>query len=242
MPFQIASYVATQQQHIKIIGVNSNVAAYLQSVYGLDVTPFVNAEILSIDGVPAVTSVRNFADTMVGIYKDLGTRFNMAVENFFMARSMNRFDFPVANVTFELKRATGEVSTILVPWIGFSSANYSSITQFNASCYVTTMAQEQDVQVENEFELSSSVFARYQEQPNAAVQLLAGDKVAFYKLDDQTGIVKIQDFGPNSIAQFARDFQTSLFMAKLYRLPRLIVDLVNNGGGEECLGMLLYIR
>jgi hypothetical protein len=231
--------VKQQVQYIGISSVDDTLAQYIKNETGIDISLYVGGVIEQINGKNAVSYIVEWSDTSIGLYKDLGTRFNLALTTFFMQRQQSRLDVPDSStMTFVIRRVDGNRETVTIPWVAMSQVTYSDNAQFQASCLPTTKAsyQHQKKPLLSEVTVPDIITVDNNE---GITQLVDGEKISYYQIGDNVGVVKIVDFGPSSISQFAKDFQLSLYYAKINRIPKLIVDLTNNGGGEECLGYAL---
>jgi len=254
-PFNLISHEAgmtaadVKQQVISIASVNEPLAYFLQTEFGIDVRQYIGDQVVQIDDQEAVQSLIQFSNTSVGGYKDLGTRFNVAISGLFMSRQQNRNGMPTKeSMTYVLKKSDGSQVTIDLPWIGVSQVNYTDANDFHSSCMsqlnvhqgFASPAEQKRYEVDNWDHLKHIEAVQAAANANNNIkQLVKGEKISYYEINGNVGVITIADFGPSSIPQFAKDFQTSLYFAKLNKISNMIIDLTNNGGGEECLGYAL---
>ncbi|KAG2386099.1 hypothetical protein C9374_002545 [Naegleria lovaniensis] len=261
-PFSIISYVdsslGSAVQKIGIASLNnaSGIVNYYQQL-GFDLNSHVGSEIKEIDGQPALDFISKWANEYSGGYKDPGARFNVAISNLFMTRSLNRLPIPSkSTVTYVLSRDGAADVTLELPWVGSSLMSYNNSTDFYQSCLSSpsssehaskrTLTQQQRTQLKRQKllhplqeERTSPLLSLSTQVEHKVVNLLKGDQVSYFEIDGQVGVITIDSFVPQSEVAFAKDFQMSMYMAKLNKIPKLIIDVTNNGGGEECLGYAL---
>ncbi|KAL9649024.1 hypothetical protein ABK040_008401 [Willaertia magna] len=243
-PFNLMSYVEEGVQKIGIASLNNATFLYYKEKLNLDFSSFVNSEIISIDGENALQHLINFANVNIGGYKDLGTRFNAAITSGFTTRTTSRIGIPENEiVTYVIRKSDGSEVTIEVPWVGISVRDYASQESFYSSCFKANQfafkkySKLHPLHEPSPFEETVKVNERASNLNVTTV--LIGDTVSYYRVGDQVSVITIDSFVPNSNAQFAKDFQLSLYLAKLSKTSRLIIDVTNNGGGDECLGYAL---
>jgi len=121
---------------LQMFGLQSFVKNNKQSIYVGDVMHpdllFMRGwEILEIDGKPAMEVIIDFANTTVSISKDLGTRFNLAVETYWQRRGMSIYNMPTApSVHYTFKDGNGTIhSNVEFPYLGFVGKSISSTAQ-----------------------------------------------------------------------------------------------------------------
>jgi len=245
-PFVLVSILdATDgKQKISIAATsNSTLDAYYAATFGINTAELVGSTIVSIDGVDALQALIQFSNTKVGAYKDLGTRFNAAIQSLFVTRAQNRIEAPSqANMTYVVQKSDGSQVTMSIPWVSMSIASYNTYADFYASCFKPKQSKRSSVAVNSkkivleEAEATTQSFSNPLTASTASqiVLKLNGDSIKYYEIDGKIGVIKIPTFGPASNSQFAKDFQVALFMAKLNNIKQLIIDLIGNGGGEEC--------
>lgn len=256
-PFTIISYVENGIQKIGIASLNnaSGIVNYYQQL-GFDLNSYVGSEIKEIDGELALNYMINWANQYSGGYKDPGARFNVAISNLFMTRSLNRSPIPSKpTVTYVLSRDGAADVTLELPWVGSSLMSYNSSVDFYQSCLSspssqhttrTTLTQQPLIEAKRQKLLhplqelrTSPLLSHTVQTEHKVVNRLTGDQVSYFEIDGQVGVITIDSFVPQSEVAFAKDFQMSMYMAKLNKIPKLIIDVTNNGGGEECLGYAL---
>ncbi|EFC35652.1 predicted protein, partial [Naegleria gruberi] len=211
----------------------------------LDVFQFVGGEITKIHGKVAIRHIVDWANANAGGYKDEGARFNVAISNLFMTRSLNRLGFPVNGeiVSYEILATDGTTSTVNIPWVGSSLINYQSPNDFYASCLATAnrarLTNEEKKVDPLQEKRTLPLLSKATKDTHNIVNLITGDQVNYFQIDGKVGVITVESFVPKDEVQFAKDFQTAMYLAKLNKIPRIIVDVTNNGGGEECLGYAL---
>ena len=155
-----------------------------------------------------------------------------------MTRSLNRLDIPQNDaISYVLKKSDGSQVTVSVPWVGSSIVSYVDNNAFYKSCLANNTLLKGFEMRQDPFFFKSS--APMKQQAAQVVNIIKGDQVNYYEIDGKVGVITIESFVPKSEVQFAKDFQMSMYTAKLNKIQRLIIDLTNNGGGEECLGYAL---
>ncbi|KDO32426.1 hypothetical protein SPRG_02903 [Saprolegnia parasitica CBS 223.65] len=134
-------------------------------------------DVLSIDGVPAIDALSSFADG-VGLLKDAGGRFNLAVSGYktgrgwFVFRSMGTFDVPTQRrVTYELRHPTTRATkTVAYDWLALNMATKSDDRSKHNKKYDTLFEKLKDHFISHElFETPPAVEYMDAVGENAAV-------------------------------------------------------------------------
>ncbi|EQC28144.1 hypothetical protein SDRG_14101 [Saprolegnia diclina VS20] len=191
-------------------------------------------DITHINGQPAIDALRDFANHEIGLLKDDGTRFNMAVTGFetgrgwFVFRPLSTFDIPTEkNVSYTLTHpTTGESKTVTYNWVGLNGAAFPG----RAPPTLTTR------KLEHLFERLKRHLTHHNfvdEKPS----------VDFAWLNDDVGVLSITQFSPSGdqdanlwTATFGLNITLALAEFSLQGGKKLVLDLRGNGGGDICLG------
>ncbi|KAF0690582.1 Aste57867_18029 [Aphanomyces stellatus] len=192
-------------------------------------------DVVEIDGAPALDTLRDFADTHVGLLKDAGTRFNLAVSGFgrgrgmFVYRPLSSHDVPSnASVEYSLiHAATNATKTVRYNWFALNGVAQPGRAPEESK----TGKLEHYFQRLVRHMIYHSLF-----EPTPEVDYVDQD-------DADVGVLKIGGFSSltgdedgtfntlfaknvtDSLAQFVQDNKTTL-----------VIDLTGNGGGDICLG------
>jgi hypothetical protein len=132
--------------------------AYIEKHSGVDLTVFAGAEVVSINGVPAIEAMTKFAKEDVCFCKDLGTRFNIALHQtlpdgkpdsiggLFANRNGDFTPFPDPlkgdSVEYELVTSAGKTHVIKLPWFATVQANVTGVADFNQRFWQAPQAQK----------------------------------------------------------------------------------------------------
>ncbi|EFC36377.1 predicted protein [Naegleria gruberi] len=243
------------QQKIGIgsLSTMTGLADYYKTLLGIDLNQFVGYEIVEIDDSPATSYMIDWSDKNCGGYKDLGARFNMGL-GLFVSRAANRVAVPDnSTIKYKLEK-DGDVKVLEIPFVGTSSVKYLNDSKFYESCLRVDSAADvlksQGIptrkthlyNVDPHFEKRELPLKSTVQGTFSVNNILNGDMIKYYELTSNQdssiliGVIVIEIFSPKSIQQFSRDFQTSLYLAKLHKAKKIILDVTNNGGGYICLG------
>ncbi|OQR94647.1 hypothetical protein ACHHYP_01013 [Achlya hypogyna] len=191
-------------------------------------------DVIAIDGKSAIDALRDFANTEIGLLKDDGTRFNMAVTGFetgrgwFVFRPLASFDIPKDDaVSYTLVHpTTGATKTLSYRWLGVNGAAFPGRTPPRSNSH----------RLEH-------LFARLKRHLTHHNFLDEKPTVAFHWLNDDVGVLSITQFSPSGdedanlwTAYFGANITTALAEFTALGGKKLVLDLRGNGGGDICLG------
>ncbi|ETV94735.1 hypothetical protein H310_11701 [Aphanomyces invadans] len=191
-------------------------------------------EVVEIDGEPALNALQAFADDHVGILKDGGTRFNLAVSGFgtgrgqFVYRPLSSLDLPTKSfVEYSVYHAaTNSTKTVTYNWIGLNGVAKPG----------RAPPASHNGKLEHYFErLVRHLIYHSLFEPTPVV--------SYDAMDNSVGVLKIAGFsaiGGDDNGSFTQDFSANVTDAltefTLTNKSTLILDLTGNGGGDICLG------
>ncbi|OQR91385.1 hypothetical protein ACHHYP_04731 [Achlya hypogyna] len=226
-PISIMSIEREGQHVIQISYVDSaEVEAYhlLNRRAPID-TDVVGWDVLSIDGVPAVIALREFAKDL-GLLKDEGGRFNLAVSGYktgrgwYVFRPMSIFALPASRtVVYELRHpVTGDRKTVSFDWIAVNHWSNNKDKSLRNTKFASTFDKLKAQFIQHElYDEPDAVEYIESVVPNAAV-------------------LKINSFYPKEQWQFAANISFALSQFAMSNNTKLILDLSGNGGGSIGLG------
>ena len=227
-PFTLISYDNVGKQVVAVSAVKTSLVGYL-SRQDLSVDSYVGCQIVSIDGVEPVKYISNWTTHYLGGEKDAGTRFNEALRGSFMTRSLRYFNIPAKDMTYEFK-CNGKKEKVVIPWVGYTLKDIDGEKDFGNDCLPG--AEERQIErIEEDVETQG------------VEQVFQGDEVNYYELEGTVGVIQITSFSPKSDEQFVADFKKAMRTAKTNGKSKIIFDLSDNVGGDECLGygMVKYL-
>lgn len=132
-PLLFSHYVDSNGHHVVV---SNAFFGRLQQLVGL--------ELLAIDGVPAVDFFTAYANEWVGISRDLGTRFNLAIL-LWGVRSMSMFplsNVPSGNITLTFATDNGPVDLPGWYFLGYSMQGVASSIQLGLADHIMPAASE----------------------------------------------------------------------------------------------------
>ncbi|OQR99334.1 hydroxymethylglutaryl-CoA lyase, mitochondrial precursor [Thraustotheca clavata] len=191
-------------------------------------------DITHINDQPAFDVLREFANKEIGLLKDEGTRFNMAVTGFetgrgwFVFRPLSSFDIPKEDaVTYTLTHPeTNATKQVSYKWLGLNGAAFPGRTPPTSSKH----------KLEHLFQRLRRHLGHHnfiEERPT----------VDFQWLNEQVGVLSITQFSPSGDEDgnawtewFGANITTALANFTVEGGKKLIIDLRGNGGGDICLG------
>jgi hypothetical protein len=211
-----------------------------------------------IDGVDALKSMIDFANQTVSVSKDIGSRFNLAVDGFgivtkgyFAYRESRRYPIP-GSPGIELEYLPGGGNaTASVSNFGAAGGPKFNVTWFGSCTAPKPAAETAEAQLLGAPESTAATaaptgpamvdFAREWAATDAsgaapASELNATVGATYEIVNGTVGWLKLATFGPPSNADFIATIQDALAAFTTAGATKLVVDLRGNGGGDICLG------
>ncbi|OQS00231.1 hypothetical protein THRCLA_06117 [Thraustotheca clavata] len=235
-PISIMSTLYNNAQVIKISSVDKSEVEAYATLYNESSQPDFDVEgwqITEIDGVPALDALRSFADNNIGVLKDNGSRFNLAVSGYktgrgwFIFRPMGVFGVPTKqSVTYTLQNpSTQAKKKVTYNWIGMN---------IDGSKMTTSTVQGKNFETIFQKLLDHFIRQELYKKPNA---------VEFFdSYSTSASVLRINTFSGRDddfTSQFANNITKALTTFTQSKREKLIIDLTGNGGGSICLGYSL---
>ncbi|RHY84912.1 hypothetical protein DYB26_010224 [Aphanomyces astaci] len=238
-PASLISVVRNDKQIIQLAKPDATEVSIYREFFPSETHDFdvVGWEVVRIDGEPALSVLRSFADDHVGILKDGGTRFNLAVSGFgtgrgqFVYRPLSTLDVPTKSfVEYSLYHAaTNQTKTVQYNWIGLNGV---------AKPGRALPASSHNGKLEHYFErlVRHLIYhSLFEPTPEVSYDTVDGDA--------SVGVLKIAAFsaiGGEDSATFTEEFTANVTDALSEFVhsnkTTLVLDLTGNGGGDICLG------
>jgi hypothetical protein len=257
-PFVLTSYydTALQENKIYIAGLNNGAEEGYSSLYkvtGLD--KCVGGTIRSVNNVPAVQAVFEYANSTMGSSHDVNIRYNLAMTMFMESGGYYPGEFYYRSVlsktpekgevvNYVIDMPDGSVKSLSLKWIFVPRADLSSLSELTQQCAQTKTNTEHNFQFQGTaihktpFVKTSEFGMRTTRRADSDV-IIANEDASFYQVDDSTAVLVIPAFMPQSSVRFGRTL-TNGFQEMYNRgLSRIIIDISNNGGGIVCWGYTL---
>ena len=118
---------------------------YYQSTYSIDLTQYVNYTLSKINGVDAYDYLLQYANSSLGMSKDVGTRLNYVltvpeprndieiIQYSYWQQRTHRNPFPeTSEVVYELIDGNGNPVTVTLPWTFKAAKTYTGYNSFYA--------------------------------------------------------------------------------------------------------------
>jgi len=97
----------------------ANTAAIWKQVFGVDISPFVNSVVTSINDMTPTDHVMKVAEHFISTYKDHGVRYNAALRGRWSQTVLSMFPLNDPNMDFSMKIKLASGATINVPNAAF---------------------------------------------------------------------------------------------------------------------------
>ncbi|CAK4678208.1 unnamed protein product [Aphanomyces euteiches] len=191
-------------------------------------------DVVAIDGAPALDALRDFANNRVGLLKDSGTRFNLAVSGFgtgrgwFVYRPLSTLELPTeSSVEFTLVNpSTNATKVVKYNWIGLNG--------------IATPGRAPETSPIAKLE---HLFQRLVRHMLYHDLFEPSPEVSYDDSIDQVGVLKIAAFSSlidqdesEFLPSFVANVTDALTQFTRANKTTLIIDLTGNGGGDICLG------
>mmetsp|Transcript_10773 Transcript_10773/g.30278 ORF Transcript_10773/g.30278 Transcript_10773/m.30278 type:complete len:638 (+) Transcript_10773:39-1952(+) len=233
----------------------------VQDTTGLDIRTLIGATIQAVNTVPAVDYFKNYARENIGMSKDFGTRFHLAMTqpqpdptrdiaavSYWQERT-KRNPLPEADsVLYTLEMPDGTVTNVTLAWTFKATKSYGGYADFLADYNAagTTAAVRSPAEVmEVRRSYVEGAVPRAAPRADRFELLSSSADVAFYALNDgQTAVLYISTMLPSEYVKSYEAINKGFTIAAERGLTQLIIDLTNNGGGDICFGrsLLAYLQ
>eukprot|EP00211_Chloroparvula_japonica_P001028 CAMPEP_0119121380 /NCGR_PEP_ID=MMETSP1310-20130426/2039_1 /TAXON_ID=464262 /ORGANISM="Genus nov. species nov., Strain RCC2339" /LENGTH=591 /DNA_ID=CAMNT_0007110943 /DNA_START=311 /DNA_END=2086 /DNA_ORIENTATION=- len=264
-PVMPAGYVADGEDRVAVSRfLAADLVDYFKSTTGFDITTLVGASIDTIDGEPAVEHLRAYSETSIGMSKDAGTRYHLAmvqvtpqpvvkdVAASYWATRTKRNPLPTADsVRYTFTFPNGTTFGMEFPWTYRALKTYSGLDSFmedywsdEAGSRQSTTggaggAEEEVVRPRIHPLLVAGPQAPSVDTSELFEELAGNDNIQFFILrDGQTVVMTL----PSTVSGGLKTWgviNSALEQAAERGATRLIIDLTNNGGGSICFGRAL---
>ncbi|KJE93316.1 hypothetical protein CAOG_04122 [Capsaspora owczarzaki ATCC 30864] len=262
LPFILSSEVDDANNQGITVHVQPDWMGNYTAVYGAAPFNGVNVDgfrAISIDGKDALTTVSTFAKEKIGYSKDVGARFNLAVDGYggtfygmFTFRQQNLQAIPAPTMLWVLQNpATNETFTDTISFLGryIPPATSAALAARASPRMPQAIIQEEQLTLaENSAPLSSFHTLLPKSASTAKIAATVGDEpgvqtfvqdaasgVTVQLVDGVTGVLKIATWAPANNSQFISSVMTGVRALTDANMQNLIIDLRLNGGGDICL-------
>jgi len=262
-PFFFDSIVTNGVQQLWTTGSTFTIATY-QTLYGIDLTPYIGKQIISVNGVNAITWAQNFANA-VGVSLDPAGRFNNVLYNGFGAGTLSAYTVSIGYVPplNETYTFAGNNNAVTLPSLFVPALTTTGLNDFTSYIYSTSVSKKREEEENNNIgpiektlkklypqehpiktvELPP-IFKQQQQQQQqqkraeSAVPVSPRGVVCFSMPWNQTVVVKIPSMS-SDIDESYTALVNCISIARTNNWPNLILDVRGNGGGFLAYAYLL---
>eukprot|EP00010_Vexillifera_abyssalis_P008541 CAMPEP_0201545506 /NCGR_PEP_ID=MMETSP0173_2-20130828/2002_1 /ASSEMBLY_ACC=CAM_ASM_000268 /TAXON_ID=218659 /ORGANISM="Vexillifera sp., Strain DIVA3 564/2" /LENGTH=619 /DNA_ID=CAMNT_0047953921 /DNA_START=154 /DNA_END=2013 /DNA_ORIENTATION=- len=181
-PFNLIAYVNNNNEHVVSVSqwFISQVQSYYQNEFGIDVEQFVGAQIVEINGNPAIQELKEYSSKHVGLAKDPSVRFNIALclvgpypdfyfgsegpwLGLYTSRPSHFMPAPQEqSISYKVRFTNGTIKTFTFDWVGVSSRSYENMEDYHSAYLNPHPYQSQPIL---ELEKEASLTSRVQHHP-----------------------------------------------------------------------------
>jgi len=242
---------------------SSDLVEYVFEKEGIDIRQLIGAEIVQVDGVSAFEYFRGYSEKNIGMAKDPGTRFHLAMTqpqpqpNFDLAASSywqvrtKRNPFPSSeDVLMKFRFPNGTVTSLRLPWTYKAQKTYTGYDSFYADYVAATTSEMRNVKGSNDPSpsvvsleaIEHIIPSQHRTKDNNALFYSLGNTTDsyFWALNDnKTMVMYFSTMAPQSDIATYKAMDQAVTLAHKMGLTQLVIDLTNNGGGDICFGQSL---